>query len=89
MNVNANIAVQHVIQIKNGERKHVNVNIIVKEKKDFSWSPSTCTCTYSRYLKSIADESRIVWDKITCYGYFTNKYQFSKCHKYCANKLLC
>ena len=33
MNVNANIAVQHVIQIKNGIRKHVNVNIIVKAKK--------------------------------------------------------
>ena len=63
--VNANSIVQHVIQIKNGIIKHVNVNvkIIVSAKKDYSWNSSTCICEKSKYLKSIADTSLIAYEK--------------------------
>ena len=52
MILNAISTVQHVIQIKNRTRKHVNVNAIVvsanvndgKCKKDYSCNPSTCIC---------------------------------------------
>ena len=51
--------VQHIIQIKNGTIKHVNVNvnIIVTANK-------TCICENSNYLKSIADTWVIACDKI-------------------------
>ena len=64
--VNANSIVQHVIQIKNGIIKHVNVNIkiIISAKKDYSWNPSTCICENSKYLKSIADTSVIECEEI-------------------------
>ena len=63
--VNANSIVQHVIQIKNGIIKHVNVNvkIIVSAKKDYSWNSSICICEKSKYLKSIADTSLIAYEK--------------------------
>ena len=38
------------------------VNVIIK--KDYSWYPSTCICENSKYLKSIADDSKIVCDKL-------------------------
>ena len=34
-------------------------------KKDYSWDPSTCICENGKYLKSIADGSKIVFDEIT------------------------
>ena len=34
-------------------------------KKDYSWDPSTCICENGKYLKSIADDSKIVFDEIT------------------------
>ena len=63
--VNANSIVQHVIQIKNGIIKHVNVNvkIIVSAKKDYSWNSGICICEKSKYLKSIADTSLIAYEK--------------------------
>ena len=66
MIVNVNSIVQHVIQIKNGIIKHVNVNvkIIVSAKKNYSWNPSTCICEISKYLKSIADNSVTESDEI-------------------------
>ena len=33
-------------------------------KKDYSWNPSTCICENSRYLKSIADDSVAVCEKV-------------------------
>ena len=50
-----------VIQIKNGKKKHVkiNVNIYIHAKKDYSWDPSTSPCENSKYLKRIADTSVI------------------------------
>ena len=73
MIVNANAIVQHVIQIKNGIIKHVNVNvkIIVSAKKDYRWNSSTCICEKSKYLKSIADTSLIACEKKAKY-YTTN-----------------
>ena len=35
------------------------------QKRDFSWSPSTCICENSRYLKSVADNSLIEFSEIT------------------------
>ena len=35
-----------------------------KCKNDYSWSPSTCICENSRYLKSITDGSVIISDEI-------------------------
>ena len=33
-------------------------------KKDYSWTPSACTCENRKYLKSIADTSVIACDEI-------------------------
>ena len=52
--VNANSIAQHVIQIKNGIMKPVNVKINL----------STCICENSKYLKSIADTSVISCEEI-------------------------
>ena len=64
MIVNGNSIVEHVIQIKNGIIKHVNVNVkvIISEKKDYSWNPSICICENSKYL-SIGDTSIIECDE--------------------------
>ena len=72
MILNAISTVQHVIQIKNRTRKHVNVNAIVvsanvndgKCKKDYSCNPSTCICKNGKYLKRISDESVIEFDEM-------------------------
>ena len=63
---NATSIVQHVIQMKNGIIKHVNVNVKKYRKciKDCSWNTSTCICEKSKYLKSIADASVIACDGI-------------------------
>ena len=60
MIVNATSIVQHVIQIKNGLIKHVNVNLkIIVSAKNYSWNPRTCICENSKYQKSIDDTSVI------------------------------
>ena len=66
MIANVNSIVQHVIQIKNGIIKHVNMNvkIMVSAKKDYIWNPSTYICENSKYLKSIANTSVITCDEI-------------------------
>ena len=35
-------------------------------KNDYSWNPSKCICENGKYLKSIADDSKIVCDVIIC-----------------------
>ena len=54
-----NSIVQYVIQIKNGMIIHINLNVklIVRAKKNYSWNPSTYICENSKYLKSITDPS--------------------------------
>ena len=65
MIVNANSIVQHVIQIRNGLIKHVNVNVkIIVSAKKYSWNPRICICENSKYPKSIADTSVIACDEI-------------------------
>ena len=54
--VNANSIAQHVIQIKNGIMKPVNVSVKI--------NLSTCICENSKYLKSIADTSVIACEEI-------------------------
>ena len=60
--VNANSIVEHVhlMQIKNGIMKHVNVNVknYRKCKKDYSWNPSICICENSNYLEKF---SNCIW----------------------------
>ena len=58
MILNENSIVQHVIQIKNGIM--INVNVSVK---------NTCIRAFKKdtgYLKSIFDDSVIIWDEIIC-----------------------
>ena len=63
VNVNANLIVQHVIQIKNGIIKHVNVNvkIIISAKKIIVGI--LAHVFDSKYLKRIADTSVITCDE--------------------------
>ena len=63
---NANSIVQIAIQIKNRTMKHVNVSvkIIVRAKRDYSWSPSICICENDKYLKSVPDDSKNVYHEI-------------------------
>ena len=60
------VNVQHVIQIKNGIEKHVNVNvkIIAHGTKDYSSNSSTCNRENNKYLIRIADTSVIACDLI-------------------------
>ena len=64
--VNANSIAKHVIQIKNGIMKHVNMNVKNYRacKWHYSWNPSTCICANSKYLKSKVDDSKILCDEI-------------------------
>ena len=55
MILNANSIVQHVIRIKNGIIKYVNVNVNVN--MNVSWNPSTCICENSKYSKCVANTS--------------------------------
>ena len=66
--VNANSIVQHVIQIKNGMKKHVsvNANILVSAKK-------IKVRILADVFLSIIDTSVIARDEIICYGYCINK----------------
>ena len=54
MNVNVNLVVKNVIQIKSGIL--INVNVIVKiwmnimrAEKDYTWNPATCSCKNGKY----------------------------------------
>ena len=61
VNLHENAIVQHVIQIKNGITKHVNVNVkIIVSAKKISRNPSTCISE----IKSIADTFVISCDKV-------------------------
>ena len=64
--VNVNSIVQHEIQIKNGIMKlcQCEFKIDHKCKKDYSWTPSTCICENSKYLKRFADTSVTAFDDI-------------------------
>ena len=46
--------------------KHANVSvkIMTHPKKDYSWNFGACTCENSKYLTSIANDSKIVCDQI-------------------------
>ena len=62
MLLDVNSIVQYLIQIKNGMKTHVNVNvkmIIINDqcKEGYSRSPSTCIWENSTYLTSIAGNS--------------------------------
>lgn len=61
-----NSIVEHAIHIKNEIMKHVNmsVKIIVHTKKSYSWNPRNCICENGKYLKGIADDSKIGCDEI-------------------------
>ena len=62
MIANGDSIVQRVIQTKKWNNVNVNVKIIVSAEK--SWSPNTCICENSKYVKIISDDSKIVCDEI-------------------------
>ena len=64
---NVNSIVQHEIQIKNGIMKTCQCEFKIdhKCKKDYSWTPSTCICENSKYLKRFADTSVTAFDIIS------------------------
>ena len=68
MILNGNSIVQHVIQIKKGIM--INVNVSVK---------NTCIRAFKKdtgYLKSIFDDSVIIWDEIICsWIFYQQKWQ--------------
>ena len=52
--------------------------------KDYSWNPSTCICESGKYLKSIADTSVVICNKITS---ITDQQMYiNKCDKYYISK---
>ena len=62
--VKANSIVQHVIQIRNGIIKHVNVNVEIIVRANKIILGILCICENSKYLKSIADTLLIECDEI-------------------------
>ena len=67
MVLNANLVVQHTIQIKDGiiKRFKCECKNCCQCKKDYSWNLSACNCENSKYLKSTADNSVIACDEST------------------------
>ena len=65
-NVNVNLLVESVIQIKIGIM--INVSWMWKKhhtcEKDYIWNPATCGCENGNYLASIIDNSMITCDEI-------------------------
>ena len=57
-NLNVNLMVENIAQIKSGIT--INVNMTVRTWKN----PATCTCDSSEYLASITDNSGITCDQI-------------------------
>ena len=39
------------------------VKIITRARKYYSWNSSTCICENGKYLKSIVDNSKVVYDQ--------------------------
>ena len=68
-NVNVNLIVEHVIQIKSGITINVGASVKIKKKhsvckKRLYWSPGICCCKNSKYLASIISDSVITCDEI-------------------------
>ena len=57
---------EHVMQIKSGKTKNVDMSAIFREsmcaKEDYIWNCSSCTCKNGKYLKSINDNSVVIGD---------------------------
>ena len=58
MNVNVNLMVENVIQIKNGITINVSSsenskNILCVPKKNYICDPATCSCVNGKYLLAI------------------------------------
>ena len=66
--LNANLIVEHVIQIKNGITKHVYLcecKNYCSSKKDYSCNPNTRIYEHNKYLKSIVETSVTAYDEFT------------------------
>ena len=69
MNVNENLMIESVIQIKSGIKINVGASIKTKKKhrlykKDYIWNPPTCSCENGKYLARINNDSVITCDEI-------------------------
>ena len=69
MNINVNLMVQNVTQVKSGIKNSINVNAKIQKKnhvcvKNYIWNPSTCACKIGKYFKSIIISSVFTCDEI-------------------------
>ena len=62
VNVNVNLMVENVIQIKSRITRKVKKYHVCE--KDYIWNPATCSCKNGEYLASIIDNSVITCDEI-------------------------
>ena len=61
-NVNVNLMIEHIFQIKSGIKINVDVNVKTRKEcsvcgKDYISNPTTCTCENDKYLRSIIGDS--------------------------------
>ena len=68
MNVNINLMVENVIQIKwNNDKCWCKCKNPKKHhiwKKDYIWNPAICSCESHKYLASVIDDSKIKFEEI-------------------------
>ena len=69
MNVNVNLMIESVIQIKSGITINVGVTVKVKKKhcmrkKDYIWNPAVCSCENGKYLVRINNDSVITCNEM-------------------------
>ena len=66
MNVNINLMVEKLIQIKSRITINIGASIknIIYAKKDYIWNPATRSCKKGKYLERIIDNSVITCDEI-------------------------
>ena len=63
-NVNVNLMVKSVIQIKSGMAINIDASIKILKKhrmceKDYFWKPAACSCENGKYLANIIENSMI------------------------------
>ena len=73
-NVNVNLMVQHVIQIKSGIQRKWNKELCRCEcenprkyhvcEEDYVWNPSNCACKIDKYLENIIGDLLVTSDGI-------------------------
>ena len=55
-NVNVNLVLENVIQIKSGTTRNVNVSVKIERNIICTKNPATCSCKNGKYLAGIIDD---------------------------------